>query len=83
MALSQETALFVALNVVGIFIQVGIVYFVVHGLGHGDRLSYNIATIIGIGIGTMFRLFTYRRFVFRTPAAPTSAEQLEPEPSGR
>jgi putative flippase GtrA len=81
--LKQETALFVALNVVGIFIQVGIVYFVVHGLGHGDRLSYNIATIIGIGIGTMFRLFTYRKFVFRTPAAPASAEQLEPEPSGR
>ncbi len=81
--LKQETALFVALNVVGIFIQVGIVDFVVHGLGHGDRLSYNIATIIGIAIGTMFRLFTYRRFVFRTPAAPASAEQLEPEPSGR
>ena len=81
--LKQETALFVALNVVGIFIQVGIVNFVVHGLGHGDRLSYNIATIIGIAIGTMFRLFTYRRFVFRTPAAPASAEQLEPEPSGR
>ena len=81
--LGQETALFVALNVVGIFIQVGIVDLVVHGLGHGDRLSYNIATIFGIGIGTMFRLFTYRRFVFRAPAAPASAEQLEPEPSGR
>jgi putative flippase GtrA len=81
--LGQETVLFVALNVVGIFIQVGIVDFVVHGLGHGDRLSYNIATIIGIGIGTMFRLFTYRKFVFHTPPAPTSAEELEPEVSGR
>ena len=81
--LGPEAAQFIILNVVGIFIQIGIVYFVVHGLGHGDRLSYNIATIIGIGIGTMFRLFTYRKFVFRTPAAPASAEQLEPEPSGR
>ena len=67
MASARRPLLFVGLNVVGIFIQVGIVYFVVHGLGHGDRLSYNIATIIGIGIGTMFRLFTYRKFVFRTP----------------
>jgi putative flippase GtrA len=81
--LSQELAQFVVLNVVGIFIQVGIVYFVVHGLGHGDRLSYNIATIIGIGIGTIFRLLTYRKFVFHTPPAPASAEQLEPESSGR
>ena len=81
--LGQEAAQFIVLNVVGIFIQVGIVDLVVHGMGHTDRLSYNIATIIGIGIGTMFRLFTYRRFVFRAPAAPASAEQLEPEPSGR
>ena len=57
--------------------------FVVHGLGHGDRLSYNVATIIGIGIGTIFRLLTYRKFVFHTPPAPTSTEQLEPEVSGR
>jgi putative flippase GtrA len=69
--------------VVGIFIQVGIVDLVVHGMGHTDRLSYNIATIIGIGIGTIFRLLTYRKFVFHTPPAPTSAEQLEPESSGR
>jgi putative flippase GtrA len=81
--LGHETVLFVALNVVGIFIQVGIVDLVVHGMGHTDRLSYNIATIIGIGIGTIFRLLTYRKFVFHTPPAPTSAEQLEPEPSGR
>lgn len=81
--LKQETALFIALNVVGIFIQVGIVDLVVHGMGHTDRLSYNIATIIGIGIGTIFRLLTYRKFVFHTPPAPTSAESLEPETSGR
>ena len=80
--LGQETMLFVVLNVVGIFIQVGIVDLVVHGMGHTDRLSYNIATIIGIGIGTIFRLLTYRKFVFHTPPAPASAEELEPEPSG-
>ena len=81
--LGQESMLFIVLNVVGIFIQVGVVALVVHGLHHGDRLSYNIATIFGIGIGTIFRLLTYRKFVFRTPAAPVSAEQLQPEPSGR
>lgn len=80
--LGQESMLFIALNVVGIFIQVGIVALVVHGMGNSDRLSYNIATIFGIGIGTLFRLFTYRKFVFRAPPAPASAEQLEPASTG-
>ena len=81
--LGQESVLFVLLNVVGIFIQVGVVALVVHGMGMTDRLSYNVATIIGIGIGTMFRLFTYRRFVFRAQPAASVAEELQPEPSGR
>ena len=81
--LGPELAQFVVLNVVGIFIQVGIVDLVVHGMGHSDRLSYNIATIFGIGIGTMFRLFTYRRFVFRTaPPASGAAEELQPASTG-
>jgi putative flippase GtrA len=81
--LGQEGMLFVLLNVVGIFIQVGIVALVVHGLHKTDSLSYNAATIVGIGIGTVFRLFTYRKFVFlaKSPAALT--EELQPEPSGR
>ncbi len=81
--LKHESALFIVLNVVGIFIQIGIVDFVVHGLGMSDRLSYNVATIIGIGIGTLFRLFTYRRFVFREQVSLVTAEELQPEPSGR
>jgi putative flippase GtrA len=81
--LGQESVLFVLLNVVGIFIQVGVVALVVHGMHMTDRLSYNLATIFGIGIGTLFRLFTYRRFVFRAQPAVVTAEELQPEPSGR
>jgi putative flippase GtrA len=81
--LGQESVLFVLLNVVGIFIQVGVVALVVHGIHMTDRLSYNAATIVGIGIGTMFRLFTYRRFVFRALPVASPAEELQPEPSGR
>ncbi len=81
--LGQESVLFVLLNVVGIFIQVGVVALVVHGMHMTDRLSYNAATIVGIGIGTLFRLFTYRRFVFRKQPSLVTAEALEPEPSGR
>ena len=62
--LKQETVLFVLLNVVGYGIQVGIVAIANYGLGYKDGLSYNIATIIGIGLATLFRLFAYRKFVF-------------------
>lgn len=79
----QEGMLFVLLNVVGIFIQVGVVAFVHYGLHMTDSLSYNLATIVGIGIGTMFRLYTYRRFVFLAQPSAAVAEELQPAPSGR
>ena len=81
--LGQEGVLFVLLNVIGIFIQVGIVAFVHYGLHMTDNLSYNVATIVGIGIGTMFRLFTYRKFVFLAQPTAGAAEELQPAPSGR
>lgn len=81
--LGQEGMLFVLLNVVGIFIQVGIVALVVHGLHKTDSLSYNAATVVGIGIGTVFRLFTYRKFVFRGKSPAALPEELQPQPSSR
>jgi len=81
--LGQEGVLFILLNVVGIFIQVGIVAFVHYGMHMTDNLSYNVATIVGIGIATLFRLYTYRKFVFLAPPASGAAEELQPEVSGR
>jgi len=62
--LRHETMVFVQLNVEGYGIQVGIVAIANYGLGFKDGLSYNIATVIGIGLATLFRLYAYRRFVF-------------------
>jgi putative flippase GtrA len=62
--LRHETMLFVALNVVGYAIQVGIVHLSYYELGFKSRLAYNIATVIGIGLATLFRLYVYRKFVF-------------------
>ncbi len=79
--LGQEWVLFVVLNVIGIFIQVGIVAFVHYGLDKTGNLAYNAATIVGIGIGTLFRLYSYRKFVFLAQPPAQAPEQLEPEPS--
>ncbi len=80
--LGQEGFVFFLLNGVGIFIQVGVVAFVTYGMHMNDKLSYNVSTIIGIGIATMFRLYSYRRFVFLAPPPSGAAEELAPERVG-
>jgi putative flippase GtrA len=76
--LKRETIVFVLLNLVGYGIQVGVVDVAYYGLGYKDGLSYNIATIIGIGLATMFRLFAYRTFVFNNHQASDEAGELAP-----
>jgi putative flippase GtrA len=76
---ARESVIFVLLNLVGLVLQIASVDLVTYGLGYKDPLAYNLANIFGIGLGTIFRLFTYRRWVFvATPAAPVSVESLEP-----
>jgi len=62
--LSHETLMFVMLNVVGLGIQEAVVATVHYGMHMTDPLSYNVANIIGIGLGTLFRLWSYRKWVF-------------------
>lgn len=77
-SLAHETVLFVVFNVIGMLIQAGTVALDTKLLHHTDRLSYNVATIIGIAIATIFRLYCYRRFVFREQRTDDdgTAEQL-------
>ena len=72
--LKRETIVFVLLNCVGIVIQVGIVDLAYYELGYKSGLAYNLATIIGIGLATMFRLFAYRKFVFNNHQVEEAAE---------
>ena len=67
--LRRESVTFVVLNCIGIVIQLGIVDIAYYGMGYKDGLSYNIATVIGIGLATLFRLYAYRKFVFLEPGA--------------
>jgi putative flippase GtrA len=79
----RETVLFFVFNGIGLLIQLGVVAAVRYGLGLDDRLSYNVANIIGIGVATIFRLYCYRRWVFLMADDALLPEQLEPETSGR
>jgi putative flippase GtrA len=75
--MGRETVLFVFFNVAGILIQTAFVDFNHYLLHNTDRLSYNLATVVGVVFATLFRLFCYRKFVFnevRIPGQP--AEEL-------
>jgi putative flippase GtrA len=77
--LGHETVLFVIFNVLGLLIQTGIVDAIVYGTGHHGRLAFNVASVFGIGIATLFRLFAYRKFVFHhAKADPEQVEELAP-----
>jgi putative flippase GtrA len=81
--LGQESLLFFFFNGIGLVIQLAFVAAVHYGLDLTDKYSYNMSNIVGIGVATLFRLYAYRRWVFLAPAEPPTAEQLEPETSGR
>ena len=82
--LGRESVLFFVFNGIGLLIQLAFVAAVRYGLGQTGTLWYNVANVSGIVVATVFRLYTYRRWVFLdTGAEPPTAEQLEPETSGR
>ena len=75
--MGRETVLFVFFNVVGTLIQTAFVDSNHYLLHNTDRISYNIATVVGIVFATLFRLFCYRKFVFNEVRVPDQpAEEL-------
>jgi putative flippase GtrA len=63
-ALLREGVLFAALNVVGLAIAECVIAFVTYGLDLKGTLAYNAASLAGTGLGTVFRYFSYKKWVF-------------------
>ena len=81
--LGRESVLFFFFNGIGLLIQLAFVAAAHYGLGLTSTFWYNVSNIAGVIVATIFRLYTYRRWVFTTPDGGLVAEQLEPETSGR
>ena len=60
----REYTLFFALNAIALGIGTALMAFTTYVLGLDSHLWFNIAKILGIGLGTLFRFWSYRRFVF-------------------
>ena len=83
--MGHEGALFFVLNGVGLGIQLAPIGFTYYVLDLTGRLPYNVALILGIALGTLFRFWSYRRWVWRAPleqALEDEHEALHPEPAG-
>ncbi|MGH3419043.1 MAG: GtrA family protein [Streptosporangiaceae bacterium] len=79
-ALLREGVLFAALNVVGLAIAECVIAFVTYGLDMKGTLAYNAASLAGTALGTVFRYFSYKKWVFLA-GAPGAAVAAGDEPS--
>ncbi len=72
---AREGTLFLVLNGVGLLIQDAVVAFGAYVLGfqHGHKLQQLIMLNIGIAIATLFRFWSYRKWVWVAPAGDTAA----------
>jgi putative flippase GtrA len=70
----RESVMFFVLNGIGLLFQYACIWVIQDLLGHQGGLWYNIANLIGIVFGTLFRFWSYRKWVWHMlPVEPTPA----------
>jgi putative flippase GtrA len=65
--LRREYVLFFVFNGIGLAIQLGMLGLAKYGFGVNDLFWLNGVKVLGVGIGTVFRFWTYQTWVFRHP----------------
>ena len=82
---ARETVIFFVLNGIGLLIQDAVVAFNAYVLGNEhNRTAGFLALNCGIALATLFRFWSYRKFVWAAapPAAGTEASGSGPLPDG-
>ena len=73
--IQRELPLFLALSAVGLVISEAPLFVSEYILGLHSPLAYNISsTLIGTALGTVWRFWSFRRWVFLDPEPRASAE---------
>jgi putative flippase GtrA len=80
---ARESVMFFVLNGVGLLIQYASVEFAkeVMGVPSSDKVEINVAYLFGIALATLFRFWSYRKWVWfaqPTPPPPGPPEAREP-----
>src|ERR1700726_3919744 len=81
-ALLREGILFAALNLVGLAIAECVIALISYGLDMKGTLAYNAASLAGTGFGTIFRYFSYKKWVFLAGAPGAAVAAGEAAVSG-
>jgi putative flippase GtrA len=68
--LGREYVLFFALNGVGLVITEMFIGFTHYVLGLTGAIPYNVSLVIGTGVATLFRFWSYKKWVFLPASAP-------------
>ncbi|MFD0854234.1 GtrA family protein, partial [Actinomadura adrarensis] len=83
--LGREYVLFFGLNGVGLVITQLVIGFTVYVLNLSGPLPYNVAMILGTGLATLFRFWSYKKWVFLPVEAPqvgpaSGLPEADPQP---
>lgn len=80
----RETAMFFFLNGVGLLIYYACIWLVldVAGLNKPYKLWYVIALVVGTGLGTLFRFWSYRRWIWKLVDRSPGSAQAAPSRAG-
>ena len=62
--LAREYTLFFVLNGIALAMGLVVIGTTRYGFDMTDKLSLNVANLVGIGLGTIFRFWSYKRWVF-------------------
>ncbi|GAA2085358.1 GtrA family protein [Actinomadura alba] len=68
--LGREYALFFGLNGIGLVITQLFIGFTYYVLDQRNPIAFNVSLIIGTGVATLFRFWSYKKWVFLPMSAP-------------
>jgi putative flippase GtrA len=75
---SHESVMFFLLNAVGLLIQYGCIALIQDAMGLEARVWYTVANFLGLVIGTLFRFWSYRRWVWHAKPATVDLDASSP-----
>jgi putative flippase GtrA len=79
---ARESLLFFLMNGIGILIQYASVWIITDLGGLRATIWFSIANILGIVIGTCFRFYSYRRWVWKAPIEEVLEGHESLDPAG-
>ncbi|MFD4278488.1 GtrA family protein [Streptomyces cyaneofuscatus] len=81
---TRELTLFLLFSAAGAVIENGVLYLATYGFDWNTPVQSNVFKILGIGIATLFRFWSYRTWVFKAlPAARPLPDKEAARPAER